>query len=317
MAFREKAGEFVIPSVVHWKMGHYAALLERRGDLYLLADPTFGNTVWATRSALIAETSGYFLIPAGKLPLDWRGVEVKEGQTIWGKGVTASNDPDPIGKCDPTTSCDSCVGMATSRVHLMNVNLNINDQPVGHVPPVGPDVRFTVRYNHRDAAQPGIFSYSNFGPKWTSDWFSHISDNPQNPLADVAWYMPGGGVRRFTNYDTNTQSYSHQQYDGTFLTRTGGTYQLHRSDGSTLVFNNSDGSVGTTRKVFLSQFIDPVGNTVALNYDGNLRLVSIIDAIGQSTTLTYGLPGDIYKITKVTDPFGRFAQFDRAVVETR
>jgi hypothetical protein len=31
------------------------------------------------------------------------------------------------------------------------------------------------------------------------------------------------------------------------------------------------------------------------------------DVIGQVTTLSYGLAGDIYKITKVTDPFGRFA----------
>jgi RHS repeat-associated protein len=40
-----------------------------------------------------------------------------------------------------------------------------------------------------------------------------------------------------------------------------------------------------------------------------LGLVGIIDAIGQVTTLTYGLTNDIYKVTQVTDPFGRFATF--------
>jgi hypothetical protein len=48
MAFREKAGVFVVPSVVHWKVGHYAAMVGQEGDRYLLQDPTFGNNVWTT-----------------------------------------------------------------------------------------------------------------------------------------------------------------------------------------------------------------------------------------------------------------------------
>lgn len=67
MAFRD-TGEFATPSVVHWKVGHYAALLRRAGDLYELRDPTFGNSTWATKEALESETSGYFLVPAGPLP---------------------------------------------------------------------------------------------------------------------------------------------------------------------------------------------------------------------------------------------------------
>src|SRR5205085_5226577 len=40
---------FVVPSVVHWKVGHYAAIVRQVGDRYLVEDPTFGNNVWATR----------------------------------------------------------------------------------------------------------------------------------------------------------------------------------------------------------------------------------------------------------------------------
>src|SRR5262249_51655815 len=57
MAFR-KSGELHVPCVVHWKAGHYAAMVRQEGDRFLLEDPTFGNTVWATRQALEAETSG-------------------------------------------------------------------------------------------------------------------------------------------------------------------------------------------------------------------------------------------------------------------
>jgi len=54
MAFREPNAAFVVPSVVHWKVGHFAAMVRQEGDRYLLEDPTFGNTVWATRQALEA-----------------------------------------------------------------------------------------------------------------------------------------------------------------------------------------------------------------------------------------------------------------------
>jgi len=40
-----------------------------------------------------------------------------------------------------------------------------------------------------------------------------------------------------------------------------------------------------------------------------MRLRKIIDALGQETTLGYAEAGDHYKITDVTDPFGRTAQF--------
>ena len=36
MAFREPGGAFMVPSVVHWKLGHYAALMRQVGDLYCL-----------------------------------------------------------------------------------------------------------------------------------------------------------------------------------------------------------------------------------------------------------------------------------------
>ena len=44
-----------------------------------------------------------------------------------------------------------------------------------------------------------------------------------------------------------------------------------------------------------------------LTYDSSFRLVSITDAIGQVTTLDYLDSGHPLAITKVTDPFGRFA----------
>jgi RHS repeat-associated protein len=348
-------GSFIIPSVVHWKVGHYAAMVRQEGDKYLLEDPTFGNTVWATRQALEAETSGYFLVPPGELPRGWRSVDAKEGASIWGKGHTSSSDPGPTSPCDDTTGGNSCGGggcgpfgggplpspspggpppgggphpfdpgdnnitsdeysvfhgMAASRVHLMNVSLNIVDTPVGYSPPVGFPVQFTVRYSQREAFQPANFTYSNFGPKWTCDWISYVTDNPSNTLADVTYYVMGGGTRTFTGFFTGAQTSTFEQYDQTLLKRTSASsYEMLAHDGSKAIFNQPDGSIGTSRKIFLSQLVDPFGNAVTLIYDANLRLVAITDAIGQVTTLSYTNTSDIFKITRVTDPFGRFADF--------
>ncbi|PYJ60145.1 MAG: peptidase C39, bacteriocin processing [Verrucomicrobia bacterium] len=318
MAFREKGAAFVVPSVVHWKVGHYAAMIRQDGDRFLLQDPTFQNDVWATKEALEAETSGYFVVRPGALPRGWRAVEAKEGGAIWGKGNTCCNDPKPHAPCDPKSpganSCDqkpNCKGMAVSSVHLMLVSLTLTDEPVGYTPPLGPAVDFTVRYNQRDAFQPSTFTYSNFGPKWTFDWLSYITDNPLSPSADVNYYVMGGGTRTFTGFNPATQTFAYQQLDQTRLTRTSATsYEMISRDGSRKIFSQSDGATGTSRKIFLTQMIDPFGNAVSIVYDANFRVVALTDAIGQVTTIFYENPSDFYKITKVTDPFGRFATFD-------
>jgi hypothetical protein len=97
MAFRAKDAPFVVPSVAHLRVNHFAATTRQEGERYLLQDSTFGNDVWVTRETLEAETSGYFLIPLGELAPGWRSVEPQEGETVWGKGITDGPDPDPHG----------------------------------------------------------------------------------------------------------------------------------------------------------------------------------------------------------------------------
>ena len=66
---------------------------------------------------------------------------------------------------------------------------------------------------------------------------------------------------------------------------------------------------GAGRKVFLTQRVDATGNAVGLTYDSSFRLIAVTDTLGQVSTFTYGQPGDPLKITRITDPFGRTAQF--------
>lgn len=328
MAYRDEGSALIVPSVIHWKVGHYAAIVGQVGDKFLVKDPTFRNDVWATREALDDEASGYFLVPSGALPPGWRSVSATEGGRIWGKGFTVGNDPGPMTWRDPHEGPEPCEGMPSPSVHLETVNLSVVDTPVGYRPPVGPPVPFTVRYNSRDSFQPFTPTFVNFGQLWTCDWISYITDDPSNALADVTCYVGGGGYRTFTGFNTNTQSFGYEQYDQTLLTRTSSnpiSYQLLYPDGSREVFGQPDGSIGTSRRVFLTQRIDPQGNAVTLTYGPDLLITAITDAIGQSTTFTYGLPSvtnasgqlilaaDPYKLTSATDPFGRTATFNYTV----
>jgi RHS repeat-associated protein len=308
MAFRESCADLVVPSVAHLAVDHFAAVIRRERGRYLLEDPTFKNDAWVTQAAVDAETSGYFLIPPGELPAGWRAVEQAEASRVWGRG-NVPNPPDPPGPCDPSSDpCPCSDGMAVPRMYLLDASLSLVDTPAGYSPPVGPAVPFTVRYRQRDNQFSSTFNYSNFGSKWTFDWLAYLVDDPTTPNPPVTYYMRGGGTRTFT-FDTTTQSFAYQVLDQTMLTRTSpSTYELLSPDGSSLVFGQSDGGV-TVRRIFLTQVVDPAGNTVSLNYDSDLRITTITDAIGQQTTLGYANAADTFKITSATDPFGRSAAF--------
>ena len=61
-AFRTAAtAEVLVPALVHWKAGHFAALVKEEDGRYLIQDPTFGVELWVSRRAFDEETSGYML----------------------------------------------------------------------------------------------------------------------------------------------------------------------------------------------------------------------------------------------------------------
>jgi hypothetical protein len=88
VAFRRPGSEIILPAVVHWKVGHYAALIARDGKLLRAEDPTFPYKTWLSDDALDDEASGYFLVRSGPLPAGWREVSDAEADRIWGKGPT-------------------------------------------------------------------------------------------------------------------------------------------------------------------------------------------------------------------------------------
>jgi Peptidase C39 family len=98
-AFRSPGSPLLFPAVVHWKVGHYAAIIQPEGDCFLVNDYTFPSCVSLSASALEDESSGYFLVPSGPLPAGWRPVSESEAHTVWGRGVVGQQDPNDSG-CD-------------------------------------------------------------------------------------------------------------------------------------------------------------------------------------------------------------------------
>ncbi len=319
MAFRSNGAPVLMPAVVNWKAGHYAALVKEAGGQYLLQDPTFGNDTWMSRRALEAESSGYFLVPAGGLPAGWRAVGAEEGGRVFGKGSTGSKDDDSTTskdkeKCPPKGDFDlnssQYLAMAVPNVQLMVVSLNLHDTPVGYAPSVGPPVWLTLSYNQRDVDQPAIFSFSNLGPQWTFNWLAYITDNPGSLAADVKYYTDGGGGLPFSDFNITSQTYAPQIKSQAILRRTSATsYEMDFLTGEKIIFALPGSFGGTSRRVFMTQRIDACGNVVQISYDNNFRVTAVTDAIGQVTTFAYQNPANILEITKVTDPFGRFATF--------
>ncbi len=315
VAFREPGAPVIVNSVVHWKLGHYSALLKGAGGKYKCEDATmstiYGQDFWLSAASLDSSASGYFLVPAGKLPAGWRTVSVAEGSTIYGRGAEVPDPGKHTSKNDPQEPpCPAPAPMAQCNAHASSISLHIFDRPAYYTPPVGPPMHWNMSYRQKDAYQPSNFNYANMGTNWTFDYLSYVVDDPNNPSANADIYLQGGGVRTFVEFADSTQSYLPEIQTGDVLARICPTcYELRHPDGSKEIFQRPDGNTSAGRKIFLTKIMDVAGNTMTLSYDNKFRITAITDAIGQVTTITYGLASDIYKITKVTDPFGRFAAF--------
>lgn len=301
-------GEWQVPMVVHWKVGHFAAITKKEKGRYLVKDPTFGGEIWVTKKALDAEATGYGLVNAekGKVPKGWTKITDEEAAEVWGKGGATGTDD---GKC-PEKTKDGCGGrMAEFNMLKMRGTLEITDFPVGYAPPAGPEIEFMTRYKHLETGQPSNFNFTNFGPYWMTNWVSYVEiDNG----GTVTLKGGDGGVEvsNYSSYSPVTGRFAAALYTSTVMHKVSATrYEREWPDGSRQVFSQPDG----TGRLFLKEVIDPHGNKAVLNFDGNMRLTSIVDAIGQSTTVSYksNTPGNagFYKVYRVTDPFGRYAEF--------
>ncbi|TAK27045.1 MAG: hypothetical protein EPO40_18905 [Myxococcaceae bacterium] len=313
---REPSTPWLVPSVIHWKVNHFAAVVAveevspgRR--VYLLQDPTFGESVRVSERWLDEGASGYVLIPArSPIPPGWMEVGASEAATIWGRGETTETDPDAFGDRDLVSPCDSSRGVARFGFHRHLASLHVEDTPVWLNTAFGPPVEFRVSYNQADWTQPQLPTYANFGGRWTFNFGGALTSSSTGPV--YAWGMNGGGVVRLDpviNPVTDLRSGDRLEDvpgvpDDKRIRHRDGSYDLYRRL-----------SAGFSTRWFLKERRDAQNNAVILTYDG-LRLTTITAADNQTLTIGYrsDVPGtqSYYLVSTVTTSAGYVANFTYA-----
>jgi RHS repeat-associated protein len=303
-AKRSDGASFIVPSIVHFTVGHFAAITAFKNGKYQLKDPTFGTASmsWLSPAALEKETDGFFLIPPGPLPPGWQPITRAEAESVWGKGDAQGCDDPAKTPCAPTECPKKKCPLAQASVFTMQATPTIFDTPISYEPPIGPAMDFTVNFNYMETDQPGTFTFTNLSPNWSFNWTSYLTlDASQNASVRVR----GGGVEiyRYELPDNVNNPYPPNTLSHAILTAlSDGTYQRQLPDGSTELFNKPDG----TGRIFMTSVSDPQGNSATITYDANFRVTSITDAIGQQTTLAYAStnvanPG-YYQIASISGP---------------
>src|SRR5436190_20753815 len=83
---RLEGDQIPVPSVVHWKLNHYAAIVSETGGRYKVIDPTFGGAAWMEASTINEEASGRFLVASSNVVPGWKQLTSEEAAVVRGKG---------------------------------------------------------------------------------------------------------------------------------------------------------------------------------------------------------------------------------------
>lgn len=330
---RPPGGDIVVPSVIHWKLNHYAAILEKKADYYRVMDPTFGGAAWIDADTIDEEASGAFLVPKDRVPTGWQELSAAECASIYGKGFPNDmpdwEDPNPD-PCDPSddddSSCDlpnsndgaggdggppdppdppcNC-GMPTWNVSEPYASLWLQDTPLLYRLSNGKWMKLQLRYKQRGEYRGANFP--SFGDKWECSWLgamfksSSITDTYTN-------HMVGGGITSF-----NTNGFLEYWTARRFFFDTGLNPILITPMGAQNAYRTSFTVLSGLTAYPLTHKVDRFGRTVLFNYTtaGNaMRLSTVTDIDGQNCTLTYTNAGSVSNlIASVSDPYGRAAKF--------
>jgi RHS repeat-associated protein len=331
VAVRRQAGAAIpVPSVVHWKLGHYSAVIGQRDGLYHLTDPTFLDDHWVSLDALEDESSGYFMVPAGARPDGFLAVDAESAAEVRGKGVVSDvgdlqppceqvlasgcgGCPDGAGESGGGGGGDCGIGMPWADMDLNLTALKLVDTPLLHEPTLGPRVKFTLSYHDRAyIGHPLMGQAPNFpviGSGLSGHW-SHSFRSYQvfdhGPSGYTGMFMVRGGG-------------SGAKEPAAYVDLFSGWREEFELVSTEYVFNCPSPPpenyptpcVTITRTTHrLHRLVDPQGLALVFGYEGplSLKLTSITDAAGGVTTFHYDDTDFPDLVTRVVAPGGRYAQ---------
>jgi RHS repeat-associated protein len=333
-ARRIQGSEIPVPSVVHWKQDHYAAIVERRDDLYHVVDPTFGGGKWMTAEVIHSEASGNFLVQKSKAGGVWRALNRLESEKVIGKGYPNNIDDAKDEGCKKTAGgksdpCPPCVGMPMPWVSEPYINLWMADEPLRYKGSDGNDIAFRLQYKQRDT-RPSESGVRVPPTGWNHNWSSYIFVESTTPWVEGApqfspWkatlYLPNGGARTYSaaqrdHEETRTRLETlhggTQAFDGNETAYSG--FRLIHPDGSQDIYGLMlspylvmQGQYLET-EALLTASVDRFGNTNRFVWgvtNLKLRVEKMIDYDGRTNTLRYT---NNNLLAEVEDPYGKVAK---------
>jgi YD repeat-containing protein len=330
VAVRRPAGEpIIIPSVIHWKLNHYAAILDKKDNRYHVMDPTFGGDVWMSMATIDDEASGAFLVPKDKAPPGWQRLSQAECSGIYGKGqpniISDDEDPGPDpcdpdeedSNCDPPSSNDGAsggddppppppcdCGMPIWKISEPYITLWLEDTPLLYRLSNQKWMGLKMRYKHTGEFKGNYIS--SFGDKWECNFLSYLTLSTNN-LAYYTNHMAGGGVQA---YSTGSSDYRTRR---SLVGETGHGLAIVTPTGAKNRYGLTNALPGGLTFYFLTQRLDRYGRVLeTFNYltnSGMIRLSSVVDMDGNTISFSYNLPVYQYLITGITNPYGISCQF--------
>lgn len=320
-----------VPSVINWKLNHYAAIVAEQDGRYIVKDPTFADADRVvTRAAIDAEASGYFLVPADAVKsapadqsvqtnaaktdkpasADWRIVDPAsdEAKTVYGMGFSSGqnalltsifsqfcNSCPTANQSSPDANTSQVPSLGNARMTVASGHMNVVTLTLSDVP---------VGYTASKGPQVEIALVYNHREATQPANFSWFNVGQKWNITWQSYIVDnptsqGTSVVRYPGGGGGISEYNYHSADGTFTPElvTGAT--LKRIPNSLpltayeLTFQ--DGS-----KEVYSQ------TDGATAYPRKVFLTQRIDAQGNAVTLAYDAS---YRLTTITDAAGKVTSF--------
>jgi RHS repeat-associated protein len=336
----------VVPSVVHWRQNHYAALLEADEEHVYVVDPTFGDGRWLHVDVINAEASGYFLALSSQAPANWRRLTSAEAGQVYGRGYPTEFEDDDDENCPKGEGGDGEESdpAAPINAHDPNNEDDCEECPSSGGAGDGEDCDEDADCGTCDSKGLAVWNVSEpYLSLWVLDTplyyttsrgkrvaftlnYRQRNSRPLNatwgmgPRWESSWlgYVRtdtyGGYVHLYPfhggqrKYFAGAES-SHYRSNSRMLPSSG-SYLVRSSGGGSRTFAFAHAYYDGTTRYYPTQQIDRRGRITLLNHQlvsGIVRLNSIQDSDGNTISLIYS-PSLPGRLVEVRDPYNRSAK---------
>ena len=309
LARRPPGSAFVIPSLVHLKVGHFAVLVAKENDgLYILKDPARMTQLRVSAATLDEELSGACLIAeATELPESWSSLQSSEAATFVGNTGIVEGPDDPCGEagCAPCSS----PGVATASFNHFRASLSITDTPLLDTTPRGPMLNVTATWSQHTQSALNTLNYTKLGTG--ADWsLGELPYVDEETSADRMVFQGNGNksLHIWNGTTFNENLITHERLEEVY--GSGGLFvgfRLRSHDDSYMEFykfgKETYQATAKQRRWFLTRIVDAQGNTTTVSYDGSVRITGVTGPTG-AANLVYAYAGSAYNVNSISDTRG-------------